>query len=84
MATMTHRLYVGTVGEGLWRSTDGGASFARTCEGMFVECHVRALAVHPREPGILYLGSQQKGHEAARRTNFLRDPSCPEWFKRLG
>jgi photosystem II stability/assembly factor-like uncharacterized protein len=26
---------------------------------MFVECHVRALAVHPTEPRILYLGSEQ-------------------------
>jgi photosystem II stability/assembly factor-like uncharacterized protein len=54
-----HRLYVGTIGEGLWRSTDGGASFARASDGMFVECHVRALAVHPRQPRTLYLGSEQ-------------------------
>ena len=57
--TIPHRLYVGTIGEGLFRSTDGGASFRRACEGMFVECHVRALAVHPRDPRLLYLGSEQ-------------------------
>ena len=57
--TRPHRLYVGTIGEGLWRSTDGGESFKRTCDGMFVECHVRALAVHPRDPRTLYLGSEQ-------------------------
>jgi photosystem II stability/assembly factor-like uncharacterized protein len=54
-----HRLYVGTIGEGLWRSTDGGATFVRTSDGMFVECHVRALAVHPERPRVLYLGSEQ-------------------------
>jgi photosystem II stability/assembly factor-like uncharacterized protein len=54
-----HRVYVGTIGEGLFRSTDGGASFVRASDGMFVECHVRALAVHPREPRTLYLGSEQ-------------------------
>jgi photosystem II stability/assembly factor-like uncharacterized protein len=54
-----HRLYIGTIGEGLWRSLDGGESFARTCDGMFVECHVRALAVHPRNPRVLFLGSEQ-------------------------
>jgi photosystem II stability/assembly factor-like uncharacterized protein len=54
-----HRLYVGTIGEGLFRSTDGGASFVRACDGMFVECHVRALAVHPQAPRTLYLGSEQ-------------------------
>jgi photosystem II stability/assembly factor-like uncharacterized protein len=58
-----HRLYVGTIGEGLWRSTDGGAKFVRACgiesdSSMFVECHVRALAVHPRDPRVLLLGSE--------------------------
>jgi photosystem II stability/assembly factor-like uncharacterized protein len=57
--TTKHRLYVGTVGEGLWRSTDGGESFTRASDGMFVECHVRALAVHPERPHVLYLGSEQ-------------------------
>lgn len=54
-----HRLYVGTIGEGLFRSTDGGDSFVRACDGMFVECHVRALVVHPRDPRLLYLGTEQ-------------------------
>ncbi|HTU91455.1 MAG TPA: hypothetical protein VMF69_15340, partial [Gemmataceae bacterium] len=55
---IAHRLYVGTIGEGLFRSLDGGDSFRRACEGMFVECHVRALAVHPQRPATLYLGSE--------------------------
>jgi len=59
MNTTTHRLYVGTIGEGLWRSLDGGETFVRACEGMFVECHIRALAVHPRDHRVLYLGSEQ-------------------------
>jgi photosystem II stability/assembly factor-like uncharacterized protein len=54
-----HRLYVGTIGEGLWRSVDGGETFQRTCDGMFVECHVRALVSHPRQPQVLFLGSEQ-------------------------
>src|SRR5262245_39327376 len=54
-----HRLYVGTIGEGLFRSLDGGATFARACNNMFVECHVRALAVHPRDDKTLYLGTEQ-------------------------
>ncbi len=55
---IAHRLYVGTIGEGMFRSLDGGESFRRACEGMFVECHVRALAVHPKQPATLYLGSE--------------------------
>jgi photosystem II stability/assembly factor-like uncharacterized protein len=55
---MTHRLYVGTIGEGLFRSLDGGETFRRACDGMFVECDVRALVVHPRDPATLFLGSE--------------------------
>src|SRR5215475_6131126 len=58
MATR-HRLYIGTIGEGLWRSLDSGETFTRACDGMFVECHVRALAVHPGDPRVLYLGTEQ-------------------------
>jgi photosystem II stability/assembly factor-like uncharacterized protein len=50
---------VGTIGEGLWRSLDGGETFTRACDGMFVECHVRALAVHPRDDQILFVGTEQ-------------------------
>src|SRR5437588_782346 len=54
-----HRLYVGTIGEGVFRSVDGGETFRRAADGMFVECHVRALVVHPSDPRTLYLGSEQ-------------------------
>jgi photosystem II stability/assembly factor-like uncharacterized protein len=56
---IAHSIYVGTIGEGMFRSLDGGATFRRACENMFVECHVRALAVHPKQPATLYLGSEQ-------------------------
>ncbi len=52
------RLYIGTIGEGLWISSDGGRSFSRTYEGLFVECHVRAIKVHPRDDRTLYLGTE--------------------------
>src|SRR5581483_5238189 len=54
-----HRIYVGTIGEGLFRSRDSGQTFVRAADGMFVECHVRALVVHPHDPRVLYLGSEQ-------------------------
>jgi photosystem II stability/assembly factor-like uncharacterized protein len=59
MSAKSVRLYVGTIGQGLWRSLDAGETFTRTASGMFVECHVRALAVDPRDPRVLYLGSEQ-------------------------
>lgn len=56
--SVPHRLYVGTIGEGLFRSTNG-EEFQRVCDGMFVECHIRALAVDPRDPRVLYAGTEQ-------------------------
>src|SRR5258708_1794624 len=56
---IAHRLYVGTIGEGIFRSLDHGQTFRRAADGMFVECDVRALVVHPHRPKVLYLGSEQ-------------------------
>lgn len=52
-------LFVGTVGEGVWRSTDGGGEWSRASQGMFVECDVRALVVDPRRPEVLYAGTNE-------------------------
>ncbi len=50
-------IYVGTVGEGVFRSSDGGATFSRGYEGMFLEADVRALAVSPSNSNRLYAGT---------------------------
>ena len=52
-------VYVGTVGEGLWRSRDGGESWDRKTTGMYTESEVRALAVHPANAQLLYAGTNQ-------------------------
>ena len=38
---------VGTLGQGIWRSTDGGDNWGRVTNGVYEEAAVRALAVHP-------------------------------------
>src|SRR6516164_1926343 len=53
-----HRLYLGTIGEGLWRSLDSGETFTRDYNGLFVECHIRAMVVHPSDPRTIYLGTE--------------------------
>jgi len=55
-----HTLYVGTIGEGVFRSQDHGDSFRRAMDGpgIFVESQVRALAVHPTDPKTLYMGTE--------------------------
>ena len=54
-----HRLYIGTIGQGVFRSLDHGESFLRAAEGMFVECNVRALVVDPADGRTLYLGGEE-------------------------
>src|SRR5471030_2586387 len=56
MASAT-TLYAGTNGQGVWRSLDNGETFQRSCAGMFMEAEVRALAVHPSLPWVLYAGT---------------------------
>ena len=65
----TSILFIGTVGEGVWRSTDGGATWCRSSKGMFVECDVRALVADPRRAGVLYAGTKRRrvAHGEPRR-----------------
>jgi photosystem II stability/assembly factor-like uncharacterized protein len=55
---ISHTLLVGTIGEGIFRSTDLGDSFRRAADGMFVECHVRALVCDPRLPRTVWAGTE--------------------------
>src|SRR5437879_433392 len=51
-------VYVGTIGQSIWRSRDGGQTFTRASSGVHSECDVRALLVHPQEPRVLHLGTE--------------------------
>lgn len=52
------KVFVGTVGEGLYVSSDGGDSFGRKARnGLYIEGEVRALAAHPQDPRRLYAGT---------------------------
>ena len=58
MAVNDARVLVGTVGEGLYFSDDGGETFHRNAaNGMYVEGEVRALAFHPDDSQQLYAGT---------------------------
>ncbi|MBM3264717.1 MAG: hypothetical protein FJY97_15015 [candidate division Zixibacteria bacterium] len=50
-------VYVGTVGQGVWRSMDGGETWERVHDQLYSESDIRAIAVHPRDPRILYAGT---------------------------
>ncbi len=79
-----HVLLIGTIGEGVFRSLDGGETFRRAMDGTFVECAVRALVSQPGEPRTLFLGSElglirsDNGADSWQRVDSpLND--CPIW-----
>jgi len=51
-------VYVGTVGQSVWPSRDGGLTFNRTSAGLHSENDIRALLVHPDDPAVLHLGTE--------------------------
>lgn len=61
-------VYVGTVGQSVWKSRDGGLTFTRSSAGVHSECDVRALLAHPHDPARLLLGTETglfASHDAA-------------------
>jgi photosystem II stability/assembly factor-like uncharacterized protein len=56
MAT-DYTICIGTVGQGLWQSPDGGETWVRMRAPFPLESRVRALALHPTEPHTLYAGA---------------------------
>ena len=78
MAGDTTRVYVGTIGQSVWRSEDGGASFRRASEGVFSESDIRALAVHPGRPEVLYLGTE-RGCYRSTNGGDRWDPMTRRW-----
>lgn len=52
-------IFVGTVGEGLWRSADGGQSWQRLKNGLLSECDVRAIAINPTNARQVVVGTNE-------------------------
>jgi photosystem II stability/assembly factor-like uncharacterized protein len=55
----TGTILVGTVGQGVFRSPDGGESWGRISvgQGMHSDCVTRCLATHPSDPAIVFAGT---------------------------
>jgi photosystem II stability/assembly factor-like uncharacterized protein len=54
-----HNICVGTVGQGIWHSSDSGESWLRITKGISFETEVRAFAVHPQRPEVLFAGTDR-------------------------
>jgi photosystem II stability/assembly factor-like uncharacterized protein len=70
-------VYVGTVGQSIWRSRDGGLTFARSSAGVHPESDIRALLVHPEDRRVLHLGTETGlfvSHDGADRWERVASP----------
>ncbi|MQF67837.1 hypothetical protein FIM07_05305, partial [SAR202 cluster bacterium AD-802-F09_MRT_200m] len=54
-------ILVGTSGQGVLRSPDGGDSWRRISidQGLHSDAVVRCLAVHPNKPNLIYAGTDK-------------------------
>ena len=52
-----YTICIGTVGQGLWHSPDGGETWQRMRQPFPLESRVRALALHPTEAHTLFAGA---------------------------
>lgn len=52
-----HTFYMGTVGGGVWRTTDAGHSWSNLTDGQIAVGSMGAVAVVESNPGILYAGT---------------------------
>ena len=55
--------YLGTVGGGVWKTTDGGTTWQNISDGYFSTSSIGAITVAPTDPDIIYVGT---GEHAVR------------------
>jgi hypothetical protein len=54
-------VFAGTGGSGVWRSSDGGASWVQASIGLPPEAAVYGLAFDPAQPGVIYAADRLSG-----------------------
>lgn len=72
-------IMVGTIGQGIMMSADDGATWTRASvgQGMHSDCIVRALVSDPRNPEVIYAGTDMgvyRSDDAGRRWRLLDAP----------
>jgi len=55
---------VGTIGSGLWLSSDGGENWRRVQKGLWSESRVYGLAVHPGDNRTIFAGADDGIHKS--------------------
>src|SRR5260370_6561660 len=67
-ASRPNEYYMGATGGGLWKTTDGGASWRAVTDTQIHSSSIGAVAVAPSNPDVVYIG----GGESDIRGNILQ------------
>ena len=80
--TQNTTICVGTLGQGIWRSSDGGDTWLRVRHGLYSESAVRALAVHPSDARVMYCGADSgvyRSEDSGEHWERLDSPMHRSW-----
>ncbi|MBI3329103.1 MAG: hypothetical protein HYZ81_20665 [Nitrospinae bacterium] len=75
--TANYTVFVGTTGQGIWRSRDGGETWMRLRPALYAETEVRALAAHPTNPKLVYAGTEIGLYASADGGETWRESESP-------
>ena len=83
--TRPNEYYFGATGGGLWKTTDGGTTWAPVTDGQIGSSSVGAVAVSPSNPDIVYLGmgeTQLRGNVMQGDGVYRSDDGGRTWVHR--
>ena len=68
---------VGTLGSGIWRSTDGGDSWSRARGNFPMDCRVYGVTAHPNDPAVILAGTHAGIYRSDDRGNTFEQIDAP-------
>ena len=57
--TAGHTVCIGTIGSGIWRTEDGGQSWANIRDGIWNDSNIYSLTADPTDSRVIYAGTQE-------------------------
>ncbi|MDP4821955.1 MAG: glycosyl hydrolase, partial [Saprospiraceae bacterium] len=79
--------YMGTIGGGLWKTTDAGITWKNISDGYFNTGVIGAIAVAPSDPNVVYVGTGEhavRGVMTAPGDGVYRSLDAGKTWKNIG
>ena len=77
MADKTY-VYVGAEASGLYRKEAGDGQWQQLIDGMRPSAQVRAIAIHPQNPDVVFVGTQRGAYRSQDRGDHWQRMNLPE------